>query len=276
VGQIEPTADLLLRLDERHPEVLEEVGVAPKDYHGGMVFASAIESLRGRMAAARSQPREQFVGNVLKQMQEQQLIVSFDRTPIGVRWDFTAVLDKNPVREIAIEVKGGEGNSLNISNRPEGVAEFIVWCHLDGSLQHDLSRSVRQILGRLVADIVKAPKRIDALLIRDQLCGTGARPCPKPRTPTVDALGPPPDIFLFPSAALRFGTSTTPKPHTSASCVFPFRVLSFFGVQESEWAHNVHEVSIRLYYQVDKPMREVVVTQSGREQFRHSAPVTVR
>jgi hypothetical protein len=68
------------------------------------------------------------------------LVVSQEKTPPGTRWDFTALLDSNPIREVAIEVKGGEGNSLNISNRPEHVMEFIIWCHLDGSLKHSPGR----------------------------------------------------------------------------------------------------------------------------------------
>lgn len=94
------------------------------------------------------------------------------------------------LRKAAIEVKGGEGNSLNIPNRPEDVAEFVVWCHLDGSLNHRPGRGVQQIVGRIVADIVKSPKRIDALIIRDVLCGSKARPCPKYPTGAYPRSGP--------------------------------------------------------------------------------------
>ncbi len=88
--------------------------------------------------------------------------------------------------------------------------------------------------------------------------------------------GPAPDVFLFPSAALRFGSPQQPKSHTRETIVFPFQLLRLFDVREDEMERHVHYVDIRLYYDDDKPMREMVIRQGGSEQFRHAASVRVR
>lgn len=275
-GQVEPTVDLLVHLDETHPDVLESAGISPAHYHAGHVFRSAVETIRGQQAARQKSPRELFVAGILTRMREAHHIVSFEHTRPGVRWDFDLVLDKSPERRAAIEVKGGEGNSLNISNRPPGVAEFLIWCHIDGSIKNSPSAGVRSIVSRIVADIVKAPKQIDALIVRDRLCGTSARPCPKYTGQEPPHLGPAPDIFLFPAGVPLFGGNEHPPVNTSASCVLPFRLLDLFGVPNDQRDSHVHSVDIRLFYRDGRPMREVAVSQEGVEQFRNVAEVRVR
>src|SRR5258708_20640681 len=126
VRQIQPAIDLLVDMDKRHPDVLMDAGINPKHYHDGMVFRSAIETIRGQHAGRQTAPREAFVSSVLEEMYVQKLLQSYTHTARGVRWDFSIELETNPLRKAAIEVKGGEGNSLNISNRPPGVAEFVI------------------------------------------------------------------------------------------------------------------------------------------------------
>ncbi len=276
VSQIQPTIELITELDLRHPDILTAAGIDPKLYHGGMVLRSAIETIRGQQAARQTAPREAFVSAVLGQMHVAGLLQSFEQTASGVRWDFEVRLDRSPIRDIAIEVKGGEGNSLNISNRPDAASEFVIWCHLDGSLKNSPAKGTRAILGRIIADIIKAPKRIDALIIRDALCGSAARPCPKYANNIYPVLGPAPDIFLFPMRVPIFGKDAHPPIHTEASCVFPFRLLHLFGVPPSEYDVHVHYVDIRLFYDGESPKREVIVTQAGVEQFRNISEVRVR
>jgi len=45
--QVRPAINLLSNLDSLHPDVLEQHGIEPDDYKGGLVFRSAIESIRG-------------------------------------------------------------------------------------------------------------------------------------------------------------------------------------------------------------------------------------
>ena len=98
----------------------------------------------------------------------------------------------------ALEVKGGEGNSVNISERPIWAEEFLVWCHLDGAITNQPSHGAYAIIfNRLVSELVKRHKRVDALIIRDALCGTPLRLCPK-YVRRIDPSRIAPDIFLFP------------------------------------------------------------------------------
>ncbi len=276
VEQIQPAIDLLVGMDTLHPNILRNAGVNPEHYHRGMVFRSAIETIRGQQAGGQTAPREAYVSSVLEAMYAQNRLKTYEHTARGVRWDFSVELESNPLRTVAVEVKGGEGNSLNISNRPPGVAEFIIWCHIDGSIKNSPTKGTRAIIGRIVADIIKAPKQIDCLVIRDVLCGTAARPCPKYARHEYPPLGPAPDIFLFPSAVPIFGKNEHPSPHSPASCLFPFRLLETYGVEEKDFDKHVHYVDIRLFYENNETRREMIIRQSGVEQCRNTSTVRMR
>lgn len=58
IDQIPRTVDLLRRMDELHPDVLKGHGIEPTDYHGGLVFRSAVESIRGSYAASSTTGRQ--------------------------------------------------------------------------------------------------------------------------------------------------------------------------------------------------------------------------
>lgn len=47
-NQVQPTIDLLVDMDELHPDVLLEHSIQPEDYKNSLVFRSAVESIRGR------------------------------------------------------------------------------------------------------------------------------------------------------------------------------------------------------------------------------------
>jgi len=46
-NQVQPTIDLLLGMDVNHPELLLQHNIQPLDYKRGLVFRSAVESIRG-------------------------------------------------------------------------------------------------------------------------------------------------------------------------------------------------------------------------------------
>jgi hypothetical protein len=86
---------------------------------------------------------------------------------------------------------------------------------------------------------------VDVLLIKDLLCGTRARPCPKyPGHEAEMGLNTAPDVFLFPQ---RAPTLDDPEPavHTLQSLQLPIRILSFFGIPEVEQSRHVWEVRMK-------------------------------
>lgn len=247
IAQIPRTIDLLRRMDELHPDVLQGHHIEPEAYHGGLVFRSAVESIRGSYAASSTTGRQQMVRDVLNRLKLRGEIQDFQYLGQSRRHDFTVIMEPNRARMAAMEVKGGEGNSINISDRPMWADEFLVWCHLDGAVVNQPAHGAGAIVfGRLSGEVVLRKKRVDALLIKDLLCGTHARPCPKYRNGTVTGLETAPDVFLFPRRIPSLEDSD-PPPHDETTLKLPFQILSLYGVAPSDYPKHVWQVHIRIF-----------------------------
>lgn len=244
IRQIEPTVRLLSDLDELHPEVLKAHQIEPHDYKGGLVFRSAVERIRGSFIASSSLGRQGMISRILEEMKQAKRISDYDETSKSRRYDFTVVIENDPDYFAAIEVKGGEGNSINISDRPKWAKEFYVWCHLDGAVVNQPSHGIQSILNRISNELVRRKKHVDAVFVKDALCGTSARPCPK-YTGFESTIGhnSAPDIFLMPIAT---PTARTPKPrtHSLSSLRLPQLILQHYGVNgnidDHIWSVEVH------------------------------------
>lgn len=70
--QVQPTIDLLSNMDVLHPEVLLQHAIQPDDYKKGLVFRSAIESIRGVFIASSTVGRESLVNDVLENLRQRQ------------------------------------------------------------------------------------------------------------------------------------------------------------------------------------------------------------
>lgn len=245
VAQIQPTIELLSHLNERHPQVLQQNGINPADYHDKKVFRSAVESIRGSFIASTQTGRHALVETVLNGLRANGRIADYESRAAQRRFDFTVVFSREPRIAAALEVKGGEGNSIDISERPLWAQEFYLWCHLDGAIRNEPSHAVQAIIAtRLAGALVRDPRKVvDAVFVRDQLCGTPLRPCPK-YAPGVNPERIAPDIFLFPRHA---PTEDDPQPatHTLQSLRLPEMVLQSFGVTQAEYASHLWEVRIQ-------------------------------
>lgn len=228
--QVQPTINLLSNMDELHPDILLEHEIQPEDYHNGLVFRSAVESIRGTYIASSTPSREGLVKEVLTQLEKHRHIAGFEYSAGSQRYDFTIAIQQNPDYFAALEVKGGEGNSINISDRPYFAREFGVWCHLDGAIVNQPARGAHSILNRLTNELVKKKKQVDVLFFKDLLCGTRARPCPKyPGNETHIGINTAPDIFLFPQ---EVPTLNNPDPsiHNLETLRLPKLILDLFDV----------------------------------------------
>lgn len=268
VAQIEPTADLLRGLDTRHPEILLSAGVIPEDYHAKKVFRSAVETIRGRFIASSITSRHALVRGALERLKQKGAIADFEHTGGTKRYDFE-VLFTGPARgAAAIEVKGGEGNSINISERPIWAEEFLVWCHLDGAIANQPAHGAYAIIfNRVTSELVRRGKRVDAVVIRDALCGTPLRPCPK-CPEAVEPACVPPDVFPFPQ---RVPTPEDPKPpvHSLEGLRLPVMLLESFGVRAADYQRHIWEVSVELLQKPtrrgDRLVRRTAVYHQGRK-----------
>lgn len=124
--QVQPTVDLLTNLDEWHPDILLQHEIQPTDYKSALVFRSAIESIRGTFVASSKPGREGLIKDVLENLLQRNRTEDYEQTGSRRRHDFTIVLERDPDFFAGLEVKGGEGNSINISDRPLWAKEFGV------------------------------------------------------------------------------------------------------------------------------------------------------
>ena len=248
VRQVEPTKDLLQRMDELHPDILLAHDIEPSDYHGSLVLRSALESLRGSYAARMVSPREAMVAGALAQLKARGWIQDYKRTGGQQRLDFQVEFSHDPLRMGEIEVKGGEGPSIQISERDLWAQEFIIWSHLDGSIGNSPGHGAEAILGRIASDLVERGKHVDCLIIKDGLCGTPIRPCPKypGREAEVGNQGAP-CIFLLPKDE-PVPERPEPEVHTAATLRLPFMMLDAFGVPSEERDIHLYQVSISLEF----------------------------
>ncbi len=246
IQQIQPTINLLKTLNSQHPEILKENSIDPQDYHDGLVFRSAIESIRGTYIASSTPGREQFVSDILSKMKSNGLIYDYDHLSSKERWDFEVYLDQAENHLCIIEVKGGEGNSINISARPRRVKEFGIWSHLDGSIQHPPSKAAKAIVRRITNELSARGKQVDVVFFRDVLCGTRARPCPKyANEESIIGDSTCPDIYLFPQRVPTIG-DPNPPVHTLETLKLPLLILKHFGVSPANYEKHLWHINLGL------------------------------
>lgn len=263
-NQVPKAIDLLINMDESHPNILLEHNIQPTDYRHGLVFRSAIESIRGTFIASSTTGREGLIGDVLENMLHKGMIADYRKTGNSRRYDFVVVVEKDPDYIAAIEVKGGEGNSINISERPLWAKEFCVWCHLDGAIVNQPGHGAHSIINRLTNELVRRNKSVDGLFFKDILCGTRTRPCPKyPYQMDTIGLNAAPDVFLFPQ---RIPTIEDPEPpvHSLESLKLPNKVLDLFGVDKDARKEHLWEVHVGIeQVESNRIQRRVTVLNEG-------------
>lgn len=244
--QVQPAIDLLTNMDVLHPDILLQHSIQPTDYRNGLVFRSAIESIRGTFISSSTIGREGLVNDVLDNLLHRGSINNYSKSSGMGRYDFTVGVRSDPDYFAAIEVKGGEGNSINISERPLWAREFGVWCHLDGAIVNQPSNGAHSIINRLTNELVRRKKLVDVLFFKDILCGTKTRPCPKyPNLSNKIGLDAAPDVFLFPR---RMPTIDDPEPpvHSLKSLKLPKLILDLFSVSRRDLEKHVWRVKVKI------------------------------
>lgn len=264
-NQVEPAIELLQHLDAKHPDILEAHGLIPADYHPKLVFRSAVESIRGTYIASSLTQRQGLVAHVLQKMKRSALIAEYQPQGPRGRFDFQVMTRKRPKEMAAVEVKGGEGNSINISDRPLWCSEFILWCHLDGAIVNQPSHGAAAIIfNRVSSEMVKRGKHVDAVIFKDNRCNTSLRECPKyqGKLPPTE-LGVAPDIFLLPQT-IPSEENPNPPPHDLSTVRLPARILQVHGVAPSHFEDHIWQVTISLTRDSDERIiRETKVFHKG-------------
>jgi len=233
-------SELMQLIQSPPPDALKTHGLAREEYE--ILLPSAIASLTGRARACAQKPREAFARNLLHRLRDiRELEDIEDMThQAGRRFDFR--VRTTGKRVVVIEVKGGEGNSVTLGDRPPGCDEFVVWCHLTGSLQKQPAVQARAIVGRLVKVMVnesEQSKRYDVLVIWDSLCGSEVRRCPDSDQKVL------PCFFLFPQQQPTIST-LYPVVHTLETTDFPQMILRSLKVPSERWKMHTWQVEVEL------------------------------
>ena len=198
------------------------------------------------------------MGDVLENLLQRGRIAEYAQNSGRARYDFTVSLERDPDYFVALEVKGGEGNSINISERPLWAREFGVWCHLDGAIVNQPAHGAHSIINRLTNELVRRRKLVDILFFKDVLCGTRTRPCPKyPGLEDEIGLETAPDVFLFPQ---RVPSLNDPEPpvHTLDELRLPGMILALFGVDVAVQDRHIWEVHVKIVERPNGMLRRVV------------------
>jgi len=210
------------------------------------------------MNLCRNLIREALVRDVLENLRQRDHIADYAQSSGRARYDFAISIERDPDYFAALEVKGGEGNSINISERPLWAREFGVWCHLDGAVINQPAHGAHSIINRLTNELVRRHKLVDVLFFKDLLCGTRTRPCPKyPGREETIGLETAPDIFLFPR---RIPSLDDPEPpvHTLDSLQLPRLILELFGIDATSRAKHTWEVHVQIVERPDGMLRRMV------------------
>jgi hypothetical protein len=241
-----------------HPDVLLQHAIQPADYKSGLVFRSAIESIRGRFIASSTTGREGLVRDVLENLLRHNRIAGYEQSGASSRYDFTVVLERDPDYFAALEVKGGEGNSINISERPIWAREFGVWSHLDGAIVNQPTHGAHSVVNRLTNELVRRKKQVDVLFFKDILCGTRTRPCPKyPGREEEVGLHTAPDVFLFPQN-IPSADNPDPPVHSLETLRLPGLILDTFGVDPNSREQHIWDVHVKIVELPEARMRRIV------------------
>jgi len=233
-----------------------------------LVFRSAVESIRGSFIASSTPARQRYVASVLADLVAERRIERFDTHASRERYDISVLIRSALKRVAALDVKGGEGNSINISERPLWADEFLLWCHLDGAVINQPASGIGSIIfNRVAAEMVRRRKHVDAILVKDVLCGSSVRRCPKYPDSEQCNENIAPDIYLLPQRVPSYPDDAEPPVHTRETLELPFLILDHYGVKEHDVGKHVYQVSIRLVAEKgsggDRLVREVTVQHGG-------------
>ena len=243
----------LRRLIEEYTETLKaeahklgDHGLTEQEFYNSGLFRGAIERIRGQFSATMREKRE-FVQHILNYMEDQGHIGEWASAGEANRHDYAVQMPSG--RTAVIELKGClDGNNTNIFERPPHANEFVVWSVCTNPGANPRHNAWSGIHTRLSAEIISRNQFVDGAIIRDMVCGTLGRPCPKivDAPERVTGIGPyklpPPCIYLFPATIPRPRNNPRPRAQPLGDVHFLQALHECFGGADEEINHVDFEV----------------------------------
>jgi hypothetical protein len=199
--------DVLVNLHKLN--IPELANITEQDYD--LVRLAAINSIKGQIVAKEERTRQAFVESVFLKPAKERKILSYKDTSLTGKCDFEGNFVKG--HHFGLEVKGGEGNSVTLLERPANAEIFVVWSHLD-VMSNSPAKNMNAVLARVVKQMInKDEKRqkVDFLIFYDEWYRSGVK---------VFKSGPPlPDVFVFP-VSIPTRENTHPSLPSISSNIF--------------------------------------------------------
>lgn len=206
--------------------------VSSDDYQ--LIKLSIINSIKGEQIAHEERSRQEFVVDVYLEPAKKQRMLQYEDLSQTGKCDFVGVIfSGGKGKRFGLEVKGGEGNSVTLLDRPKDAETFVVWSHLD-VMSNTPAENMRAVLGRVVKQMINADEKrqkVDFLVFYDAWYRNGVKTFKQGKSL--------PDVFVFPRS---IPTKTQPHPALPSIEVDPFlstlfRVVGAIGLEAEAKKH---------------------------------------
>ena len=192
--KLEEIKQLIRDLPERHPEVFEDESISAGDYQREL--KDAIFSLGGVLRQEHGADNEDTVEDIFLDPAEDHGYLSYENQSDGERIDFKGRLDSGET--FAMDVKGGEGQSIGHLLVPENTDFLTVWSERKARNTKSPSARLNEVINRIVRWGFNHDEDVAMMVIRDPPAGA--------RTEAGDVI---PDVVVFPE---RFPSPENPNP----------------------------------------------------------------
>lgn len=220
----------------RHPEVLARYGITPDEYAAAL--PSAIESIRGRKSANRTQSRN-FLAQLLQHLVKLGLVESLETPAYGSDTVYRlSVAGLGPVAIIQKGCPDGKHSSQTWS-APEWAVETYLWWLCSSPSMHPgahVAKGVARLRNKWLSDDVDS---LHGVIFHNEICGTADRLCPKmDKSIYIDGQWvPPPCIYTMPEP--RSNSETSWNWNSEREAEFPKILLRAFGIaQDSTYLYT--------------------------------------
>lgn len=177
------TKDLLWNLHEKHPEIFDSEPLEPSDYK--RMRKDALFSIGGRLRQTHGADNEDKVEQVFLEPAQEQGLLTYDDQRSEERVDFKGRLASNDA--FAMDVKGGEGQSIGHLLVPGNTDTLTVWSQRNSTNTKSPSSRLNEVINRLVRWGFNQEQSPALMVIHDPPAGS--------RTDEGDVI---PDVVIWP------------------------------------------------------------------------------
>jgi hypothetical protein len=244
--KIEEIKTLIRELGQRYPEVFEEEDISAGDYKREL--KDAIFSLGGVLRQEHGSENEDTVERIFLQPASDSDLLAYEDQRGEERIDFKGTLTQTG-EDFAMDVKGGEGQSIGHLLVPNDTDTLVVWSERSSRNTKSPAQRLNEVINRSVRWGLNHSEDVTLMVNRDEPAGA--------RTDEGDVI---PDVILFPE---HFPDPQTPEPSMQDPANLEFlRILydTLIGksdlsdeeIQKHIWLHELQVSQENNQYVVDK------------------------